>query len=40
LLALLAKELVQKSYAQPGGEMLLDHMVEILAHVERNLRGN
>ncbi len=40
LLALLAKELVQKSYAQPGSETLLDHMVEILAHVERNLRGN
>jgi len=38
-LALLAKELVHRSYAQPGSEGLLEKMVEILAHAERNLRG-
>jgi hypothetical protein len=39
LLSLLAKELVQRSFAQPGSEQLLERMVEILAHAERNLRG-
>jgi hypothetical protein len=39
LLALLAKELVQRSFAQPGSEPLLERMVEVLAHAERNLRG-
>jgi hypothetical protein len=40
LLTLLAKELVQRSFAQPGSEGLLERMVEILAHAERNLRGS
>lgn len=39
LLALLAKEIVQRSYGQPGSGALLERMVEILAHAERNLRG-
>ncbi len=39
LLTLLAKELVQRSFAQPGSDQLLERMVEILAHAERNLRG-
>jgi hypothetical protein len=39
-LTLLAKELVQRSFAQPGSEGLLERMVEILAHAERNLRGS
>lgn len=39
LLTLLAKELVQKSFAMPGSEQNLERMVEILAHAERNLRG-
>ncbi len=39
LLSLLAKEIVQRSYSQPGGGALLERLVEILAHAERNLRG-
>ena len=39
LLALLAKEIVNRSYAAPGGDILLERLVEILAHAERNLRG-
>lgn len=39
LLALLAKEMVQRSYGRPGDDQLLEHMVEILAHAETNLRG-
>ncbi len=39
LLALLTKELVNRSYGQPGSDALLERMVEILAHAERNLRG-
>ena len=39
LLALLAKEIVQRSYGQPGSADLLEHMVEVLAHAERNMRG-
>jgi hypothetical protein len=39
LLSLLAKEIVQRSYSQPGGGPLLERLVEILAHAERNLRG-
>ncbi len=38
LLALLAKEMVCKSYGKSGDAQLLEHMVEILAHAERNLR--
>jgi histidine kinase/DNA gyrase B/HSP90-like ATPase len=39
LLALLAKEIVQRSYGQPGTSELLERVVEVLAHAERNLRG-
>jgi hypothetical protein len=39
LLALLAKEIVGRTYVTPGGGELLEHLVAILAHVERNLRG-
>jgi hypothetical protein len=39
LLALLAKEIVQRSYGQPGSSELLERIVEVLAHAERNLRG-
>ena len=39
LLALLAKEMVQYAYGRPGDDALLEHMVEILAHAEANLRG-
>ncbi|MHB8418639.1 MAG: ATP-binding protein [Myxococcales bacterium] len=39
LLALLAKEIVQRSYGQPGSDALLERLVEVLAHAERNLRG-
>ncbi len=39
LLSLLGKEIVQRSYGQPGGEALLERLVEVLAHAERNLRG-
>ena len=39
LLALLAKEIVQRSYGQPGTSELLERLVEVLAHAERNLRG-
>ena len=37
LLALIAKEMVQRTYRASGHEHLLDHMVEVLAHAERNL---
>ncbi len=39
LLMLLAKEMVNRSYGRPGDAELLERVVEILAHVERNLRG-
>ncbi len=39
LLALFAKEIVHRSYGTPGTDELLEKMAEILAHVERNLRG-
>ena len=39
LLALLAKEIVQRSYGQPGTSELLERLVEVLAHAERNLHG-
>jgi len=34
-----AKEIVQRSFGAPGSEAILEHMVAILAHAERNLRG-
>lgn len=39
LLALFAKEIVHRSYGRPGTDELLERMVEVLAHAERNLRG-
>jgi hypothetical protein len=39
LLALLAKEIAQRTHGVPGSEAALESMVEILAHAERNLRG-
>ena len=39
MLALLAKEIVQRSYGGPESGELLERLVEILAHAERNLRS-
>jgi hypothetical protein len=39
ILSLFAKDLVLRSFAVPGAGDVLDRMVEILAHAERNLRG-
>ena len=39
LLNLFAKEMVNRSFSMPGSEELLERMVEVLAHAERNLRG-
>ena len=39
LLALLAKEIAQRTHGVPGSEAALESLVEILAHAERNLRG-
>jgi hypothetical protein len=39
LIALLGKEIVQRTYAQPGAGELLEHLVAVIAHAERNLRG-
>jgi hypothetical protein len=38
-LALFAKDVVSRSFASPGSGDVLERMVEILAHAERNLRG-
>jgi len=38
LVALLGKEIVQRTYAQPGAGELLEHLVAVMAHAERNLR--
>ncbi len=38
LLGLFAKEIVHRSYGKPGDDTLLERLVEILAHAERNLR--
>jgi hypothetical protein len=38
LVALLGKEIVQRTYAQPGAGELLEHLVAVVAHAERNLR--
>lgn len=37
LLALFAKEIVQRSYGEPGSDRLLERLVEVLAYAERNL---
>jgi hypothetical protein len=37
LLALFAKEIVQRPYGEPGSERLLKRIVEVLAYAERNL---
>jgi hypothetical protein len=39
LLALLAKEIVLRSSSRPDVEDVLESLVEVLAHAERNLRG-
>lgn len=38
LVALLGKEIVARTYAHPGAGELLEHLVAVLAHAERNLR--
>jgi hypothetical protein len=38
LVALLGKEIVQRTYSQPGAGDLLEHLVAVMAHAERNLR--
>jgi hypothetical protein len=38
LVALLGKEIVARTYAQPGAGDLLEHLVAVIAHAERNLR--
>jgi len=38
LIALLGKEIVQRTYSSPGGGELLEHLVAVIAHAERNLR--
>lgn len=37
LVALLGKEIVQQTYTQPGTGELLEHLVAVIAHAERNL---
>jgi hypothetical protein len=39
LIALFAKEVVQRSFGVPGSADVLERMIEVLAHAERNLRG-
>jgi hypothetical protein len=39
VLTLLAKEIVLRTSGRPDGEALLEQVVEVLAHAERNLRG-
>ena len=39
LVALLGKEIVQRTYAQPGAGELLEHLIAVIAHAERNLRN-
>lgn len=38
LVSLLAKEIVQRTYTLPGGGEVLEHLVGVIAHAERNLR--
>jgi len=39
VLSLFAKDVVLRSYALPGSSEVLERMVEILSHAERNLKG-
>lgn len=39
LLSLFAKDVATRSFGIPGAVDVLERMVEILAHAERNLRG-
>ena len=39
LVALFGKEIVQRTYGQPGAGELLEHLVAVMAHAERNLRS-
>lgn len=39
LVSLLAKEIVQRTYSLPGNGEVLEHLVAVIAHAERNLRG-
>ncbi len=39
LLTLLAKEIIQRTHGGPGADTALEGLVDILAHAERNLRG-
>jgi hypothetical protein len=39
LVALLGKEIVARTYAQPGAGELLEHLIAVIAHAERNLRA-
>ena len=39
LVSLLAKEIVQRTYSLPGSGEVLEHLVAVIAHAERNLRG-
>lgn len=40
LVALLGKEMVAATYSQPGAGELLEHLVAVVAHAERNLQGS
>lgn len=40
LVALLGKEMVAATYSQPGAGELLEHLVAVLAHAERNLQSS
>jgi hypothetical protein len=40
LLTLFAKEIALRTYGHPGAEPVLEALVEVLAHAERNLRGS
>ncbi|MFN0246988.1 MAG: ATP-binding protein [Kofleriaceae bacterium] len=39
VVALLGKEIVLRTYGQPGAGELLEHLVAVIAHAERNLRA-
>jgi hypothetical protein len=39
LIALFGKEIVARTFAQPGASEMLEQLVAILTHAERNLRG-
>jgi hypothetical protein len=39
LVSLFAKEIVQRTYSLPGDGEILEHLVAVMAHAERNLRA-